>query len=226
MVEAWTAGTSLGDPGVGGWGAVLRWGNRTRDIVGAESHSTVDRMELMAAVQSLECLNRPTRIRIHSGSSYLRAGCLREAGCGRQATSNIDLWQRLETAANSHRVTWDWAQSTFENPDAAHAFELARKAAIEDAAPSFCVHEMRINECAYCTPRRPGVLSHGWRTEGGTVYHNDRDCDWLRKGQRDALRKGLNLHDIVAIAWASVDSTKMQPCDYCCTPLWVRRHRS
>jgi hypothetical protein len=91
-------------------------------------------------------------------------------------------------------------------------------------ADDLCEHDMTPEFCALCRPRPAGVLARGFRTKGGRAYHNDQRCDWLRKGQRYAQRKGRNLHDIEAIAWDSVPPGELLPCEACCTPQWIKRH--
>ncbi|BCK53190.1 hypothetical protein NWFMUON74_09620 [Nocardia wallacei] len=269
VVEIYTDGACSGNPGPGGWGSVLRWGGHIREISGGEPHTTNNRMELMAAIRSLERLTRTSEVRIHTDSTYVRDGITewlpRWIANGWQTrrkspVKNEDLWRRLADAAGQHRVTWEWVKGHAGHPDNERADQLARAAArqvqttqptppeaaapepesltaegmldfdstpttLESTEPPLCLHELRVGECDLCRPRRPGVLPHGWRTEGGTVYHNDRTCDWLRKGQRDAVRKGKNLREVVAVAWATVNPSEIQPCDYCCTSEWLRSHR-
>ncbi|GAA5170341.1 hypothetical protein GCM10023214_48790 [Amycolatopsis dongchuanensis] len=86
-----------------------------------------------------------------------------------------------------------------------------------------CVHQMPVSWCALCKPLPPGVLPRGYRVEG-YAYHNDPHCLWLHKGQRRAARQGMNIHEPVPIAWAEVSPGELVPCEYCCTPAWVRRH--
>ncbi|MEU7525217.1 hypothetical protein AB0A74_05740 [Saccharothrix sp. NPDC042600] len=87
-----------------------------------------------------------------------------------------------------------------------------------------CVHELPAGMCHLCKAPPPGVLKQGWRTKGGRAYHNDRECDFLRKGHRYAERRGNDVHDAVPVRWAEVDPGELQPCEHCCTPEWLRRH--
>lgn len=87
-----------------------------------------------------------------------------------------------------------------------------------------CKHLLPPGQCALCREPPPGVLPQGWRTRGGRAYHNDPGCDWLRKGQRRSQRQGRETHEVVQVRWNAVDPGTVQPCDYCCTPEWVRRH--
>lgn len=87
-----------------------------------------------------------------------------------------------------------------------------------------CKHELPVGQCHLCKPPPAGVLKHGWRTRGGRAYHNDPDCDWLRKGHNRSRRQGKDVHDAVRVRWADVDPGELQPCEYCCTDDWLRRH--
>lgn len=88
-----------------------------------------------------------------------------------------------------------------------------------------CVHLMRAAWCALCKPPQAGVLRRGFRTAVGTVYHNDHRCDWLRRGQWKAQRRGRRLTAVVPVAWADVVPGELAPCEYCCSPDWLRRRR-
>lgn len=87
-----------------------------------------------------------------------------------------------------------------------------------------CVHELPAGWCSLCKPPTAGVLSHGYRTAGGDAYHNDPDCVWLHKGQRRAHRQGKNVYAIESLAWGSVSPGELEPCEFCCTPEWLKRH--
>ncbi|MER6666224.1 UvrD-helicase domain-containing protein [Amycolatopsis japonica] len=87
-----------------------------------------------------------------------------------------------------------------------------------------CVHDMPVSWCSLCREPPPGVLSHGYRTSGGNAYHNDPDCTWLRKGQGRAHRQGKNVHDVTRLAWGSVTPGELEPCEFCCSPEWMKRH--
>jgi len=87
-----------------------------------------------------------------------------------------------------------------------------------------CVHDMPVSWCSLCRKPPPNVLSHGYRTSGGNAYHNDPDCTWLRKGQGRAHRQGMNVHDVTRLAWGSVAPGELEPCEFCCSPQWMRRH--
>jgi hypothetical protein len=87
-----------------------------------------------------------------------------------------------------------------------------------------CKHDMNPAYCAFCRPLPVGVLARGFRTKGGDAYHNDAHCEWMRKGQRFAERRGREVHDIEPIAWHSVTPGQLAPCEACCTPQWIKRH--
>jgi hypothetical protein len=99
---------------------------------------------------------------------------------------------------------------------------LDREAVTED----LCEHDMIPAYCALCGPLPTGVLARGFRTRGGDAYHNDDRCGWLRKGQRFAERKGMEVHDVIeSVAWHSVPPGQLAPCEACCTPEWIKRHQ-
>ena len=231
-VDVYTGGACAGNPGPGGWGAILRFGHHEREICGSDAATTIDRMELTAVVRALECLTRSCVVHIRTGSTHVHEGVPRSRPDGRQnpgePVENADLWRRLATAMASHDVSWHRPG----NPGSERANQLAvegMRQAIADvpASPApedECVHEMPIGWCALCKPPLPGVLSHGYRTKAGNAYHNDPNCAWLQRGQRRAERQGKNVHDTVRVAWADVRPGALEPCESCCTPEWVKRH--
>ncbi|WP_307796086.1 UvrD-helicase domain-containing protein [Amycolatopsis sp. 195334CR] len=119
--------------------------------------------------------------------------------------------QRLVAATRARDFLW-WAVVTEDSP-------------AEEPAERECVHEMPIEWCATCKKPPLGTLPHGYRTQGGNAYHNDPRCDWLKKGQDRSHRQGKNVHDKVPIAWASVNPGELEPCEFCCTPQWLKRHQ-
>jgi ribonuclease HI len=137
---AFTDGACSGNPGPGGWGALLqaREGGRVireREIQGGDSLTTNNRMELMAAIAALEALDRPSPIRIITDSTYLRDGITawihgwKRNGwktAAKKPVKNADLWQRLDTAQAIHQVTWDWVKGHAGHPENERADELAR----------------------------------------------------------------------------------------------------
>jgi ribonuclease HI len=136
-VDIYTDGACSGNPGPGGWGAVLRWRGRTRELSGSDPATTNNRMELMAAISALAALNRPMAVRMFTDSNYLRQGITawlpawkarswRTAD--RQPVKNQDLWQRLEQALAGHQVDWHWVRGHSGDPDNKRADQLARTA--------------------------------------------------------------------------------------------------
>ena len=136
-VEIFTDGACSGNPGPGGWGAVLRFGAVEKELSGGEPATTNNRMELMAAIAGLEALKRPCRVRLYTDSMYLRDGITRwlpawKARDWRTAdkkpVKNVDLWQRLELAAAVHDVEWIWVRGHAGHPENERADLLARTA--------------------------------------------------------------------------------------------------
>lgn len=118
-VEIFTDGACSGNPGPGGWAALLRAGGRERELSGAEALTTNNRMEMMAAIAALEALKRPSEVDLTTDSGYLRDGITkwihgwRRNGwltADRKPVKNVDLWRRLETAMGPHRVAWHWVK--------------------------------------------------------------------------------------------------------------------
>jgi ribonuclease HI len=135
-VSIWTDGACSGNPGPGGWGAILRFGDREKELCGGEAQTTNNRMELMAAIMALEALTRPCAIDLYTDSQYVRGGVTgwisawKARGwrtADKKPVKNIDLWQRLETAESRHVVDWHWVKghSGHEMNDRADA--LARQ---------------------------------------------------------------------------------------------------
>jgi ribonuclease HI len=134
-VEIFTDGACSGNPGPGGWGAILRYGNVEKELTGGEPQTTNNRMELMAAIAGLEALKRPCKVRLYTDSQYLRDGITQwlpgwKARGWRTAAKNpvknIDLWQRLEQAAAAHAVEWHWVRGHAGHPENERADALAR----------------------------------------------------------------------------------------------------
>ncbi len=135
LVEIFTDGACSGNPGPGGWGAVLRYGAHERELMGAESPTTNNRMEMMAAISALEALKRPSRVHIHTDSQYLRDGITRFIHAwkardwktaDKKPVKNIDLWQRLEAAIKPHQVEWFWVKGHSGHVENERADALAR----------------------------------------------------------------------------------------------------
>jgi ribonuclease HI len=130
-----TDGACSGNPGPGGWGAVLRYGEHHRELTGGDPGPTTNnRMELTAAIEALEVLTRPSSVRLHTDSTYLRngitswmAGWKRNGWrtSERQPVKNADLWQRLDAACSRHRVEWRWVKGHAGDPGNERADALA-----------------------------------------------------------------------------------------------------
>jgi len=137
IVEAFTDGACSGNPGPGGWGAILRFRGVEKELSGAEEKTTNNRMELMAAIAALEALKRPSVVNVHTDSTYLRDGITKwihawKAKGWRTAdkkpVKNVDLWQRLELAAAPHKVAWHWVRGHDGHAENERADALARQA--------------------------------------------------------------------------------------------------
>jgi ribonuclease HI len=135
-----TDGACSGNPGAGGWGAILEWGDHRREIKGGEGHTTNNRMELMAAISALETLKRPCEVDLHTDSQYLRQGITswihgwKRNGwktADRKPVKNVDLWQRLDAAIDRHTVHWHWVRGHSGHDLNERADELAREAIAE-----------------------------------------------------------------------------------------------
>jgi len=142
-VEIYTDGACSGNPGPGGWGAVLRWGDRERELWGGEPATTNNRMELLAAIEALSALKRPCQVNLHTDSRYLKDGITkwihawRRNGwrtADRKPVKNVDLWQRFESLLERHRVEWHWVQGHAGDPGNELADALARRG-LEESRP-------------------------------------------------------------------------------------------
>ncbi len=141
VVEIYTDGACSGNPGPGGWGALLRYGDHERELCGGEAgRTTNNRMELMAAIQALESLTRPSTVRLYTDSSYVRGGITswlagwKRNGwltSARKPVLNAELWQRLDAAAARHTVEWLWVKGHAGNPGNERADALANKGMAE-----------------------------------------------------------------------------------------------
>jgi ribonuclease HI len=139
-VDIYTDGACSGNPGPGGWGAILRYGGVEKELSGFANPTTNNRMEMMAAIAALEALKRPVRVRIHTDSQYLRDGITKYIHgwkkngwktADKKPVKNIDLWQRLETALKPHQVQWFWVKGHAGHPENERADALARAGVVE-----------------------------------------------------------------------------------------------
>ncbi len=135
-VVIYTDGACSGNPGPGGWGAILMSGPHRKEISGGEANTTNNRMELFAAIAALEALKRPSQVDLHTDSSYLRNGITqwihgwKRNGwrtADRKPVKNAELWQRLEEATHRHQITWHWTKGHAGQPENERADELARE---------------------------------------------------------------------------------------------------
>ncbi|MEZ5848818.1 MAG: ribonuclease HI [Geminicoccaceae bacterium] len=136
-VEIFTDGACSGNPGPGGWGAILRWKGHERELNGAEAETTNNRMELMAAISALETLKRPLRVHLTTDSVYVRDGITKWLSgwkangwktAAKKPVKNQDLWQRLDEARKRHEVEWFWIKGHAGHEENERADELAREA--------------------------------------------------------------------------------------------------
>ncbi len=138
-VVIYTDGACSGNPGPGGWGAVLRYGDKEKEISGAEPETTNNRMELMAAIMALESLKRACAVDLYTDSEYVRGGMTQwmkkwkaDGWKKKGGLKNADLWQRLDTVATKHDVKWHWVKGHAGHPGNERADTLATNA-IKDA---------------------------------------------------------------------------------------------
>lgn len=119
VVDIFSDGACKGNPGIGGWGALLRMKGKERELCGGEDHTTNNRMELMAAIAALEVLSRGCQVRLHTDSKYVLQGITewlpgwKQRGwktASKQPVKNDDLWRRLDAATSRHQIEWVWVK--------------------------------------------------------------------------------------------------------------------
>jgi ribonuclease HI len=139
-VVIYTDGGCKGNPGPGGWGALLLYQGHEREIWGGEPHTTNNRMELMAAIAALETLKRPCRAELHTDSQYLRNGITGWIGgwkangwktAQNKPVKNVDLWLRLDAARQRHEVSWHWVRGHEGHAENERAHDLAQRGIAE-----------------------------------------------------------------------------------------------
>jgi len=139
-VKIFTDGACKGNPGPGGWGALLRYGDIEKEICGGEPDTTNNRMELTAAIEALKLLNRPCEVRITTDSEYVRRGVLewmanwKKRGwktAAKQPVKNQDLWMALDEQLSKHRVEWRWVKGHSGHPENERADQLANQGVIK-----------------------------------------------------------------------------------------------
>ena len=135
-VSIWTDGACSGNPGPGGWGAILCFGEHEKELFGGDTSTTNNRMELTAAIAALEALKLACTVHLHTDSNYLKGGITAWLGvwkrngwrtADKKPVKNIQLWQRLEAAAAAHTIDWRWVKGHAEDVMNERADALARK---------------------------------------------------------------------------------------------------
>ena len=135
-VTIYTDGACSGNPGPGGWGALLEYGGASKEICGGETQTTNNRMELMAAIAALETLKKPCNVTLYTDSTYVRNGITswihnwrrnNWRTASRKPVKNADLWQRLDEAHQRHEMNWQWVKGHAGHPGNERADELARQ---------------------------------------------------------------------------------------------------
>ncbi|MDA8165758.1 MAG: ribonuclease HI [Desulfobacteraceae bacterium] len=133
-VEIFTDGACSGNPGPGGWGAILRYGEKERELSGGEPHTTNNRMELTAVIRALSTLQRPCRVVLTTDSQYVQKGISQWIHSWKRSgwktktgpVKNVDLWQELDRLNQVHQVEWRWVRGHIGHPENERADELAR----------------------------------------------------------------------------------------------------
>jgi ribonuclease HI len=135
-VEMFTDGACSGNPGPGGWGVVLRWGDTEKELFGGEPDTTNNRMEMMAVIEGLSALKRPCEVAVYTDSQYVQKGIgewihgWKKRGwktADNKPVKNVDLWQALDAAAAKHKVSWHWVKGHAGHPENERADALARQ---------------------------------------------------------------------------------------------------
>jgi ribonuclease HI len=136
MVEIFTDGACKGNPGLGGWGALLRFGDHEKSLCGGDADTTNNRMELTAVIRALESLKRPSTVRLHTDSKYVQKGISewivgwKRRGwltADKKPVKNVDLWKQLEQVAAQHEVEWLWVKGHAGHDGNERADELANQ---------------------------------------------------------------------------------------------------
>ena len=144
-IEIWTDGACSGNPGPGGWGALLKWNNHEKELYGGEPETTNNRMELTAAIEALNALKKSSQVVLHTDSTYVKDGLTKwmfgwkKNGwktAAKKPVKNKDLWQALDEANRRHQVDWRWVKGHDGDEGNERADALARKGAQEAAQAS------------------------------------------------------------------------------------------
>ncbi len=140
IVEIFTDGACSGNPGKGGWGAILRYNKVEKELHGGEMETTNNRMELTAVIEALNNLKRPCEINLYTDSKYVMEGATKWLDgwkdknwrtAGKKDVKNVDLWQKLDEAMNRHKINWNWVKGHNGHPENERADELARSGIAE-----------------------------------------------------------------------------------------------
>lgn len=135
-VRIFTDGACRGNPGPGGWGVVLQYGDHEKELYGGEQETTNNRMELLAAINGLESLTRHCEVDLTTDSNYVRQGITEWIGnwkrngwktAAKKPVKNVELWQRLDAAAGKHTVHWHWVKGHSGHPENERADQLANR---------------------------------------------------------------------------------------------------
>lgn len=135
IIEIFTDGACSGNPGPGGWGVLMRWRDHEKELFGGEPETTNNRMELMAAIQGIESVTRPSRLRLVTDSVYVKDGITKWIHgwkrngwktAAKKPVKNEDLWRRLDAALAGHEVDWQWVKGHAGHLENERADELAR----------------------------------------------------------------------------------------------------
>jgi ribonuclease HI len=135
-VEIFTDGACSGNPGPGGWGVVMRWRGREKELYGGDPDTTNNRMELMAAIRGLESLKRESRVALYTDSKYVKDGITKWIdtwktngwkASSKKSVKNVDLWRRLDAALQGHEIAWHWIKGHAGHPENERADALARR---------------------------------------------------------------------------------------------------
>ena len=144
VVRIYADGACKGNPGPGGWGAIVRVAGTDKELYGGERATTNNRMELMAVIRALESLEGPSAVEVYTDSQYVQKGISEWLPswkrrdwrtADKKPVKNVDLWQRLERAAAAHRVSWHWIKGHAGHPENERADALANRGA-EELTPS------------------------------------------------------------------------------------------
>ena len=136
IVELYTDGACRGNPGPGGWGVLMRFNGHEKELFGGDAATTNNRMELMAAIQALETLSRPCKIRLYTDSKYVMHGITEWIDqwktrdwktAAKKPVKNVDLWQRLDKARERHSIEWYWVKGHSGHDENERADQLANR---------------------------------------------------------------------------------------------------